>query len=386
MFVASSGIRINVKEQGSGSPTLIFLHYWGGSSRTWDDVIAALPNNYHTVAPDLRGWGASEAPASGYALADFANDVAEVITALDIQNYILVGHSMGGKIAQLFASRQPRGLIGLVLVAPSPPVPLTLPPEVQAEMRRAYESRQSIELSIDHMLTAKALTSGHREQVIEDSLRGAPQAKLAWPTSTSHEDITREVASIRVPTIVIAGELDRVDSVELHKAEVLTRIANSVIHVLPATGHLSPLEAPKEVAGLIDAFAREVDAHTNGPKALEQFPVAFDTAFNAKDIDGVLECLTEDATMRMTNGTVFTGRNSMRDYFAGMLQNPLHIRNEVRRTLQSGDFALLLLDWTLTVALPTGEKHVEKGTATQVMQRGADSVWRLRVSNPLGLN
>ena len=386
MFVASNGIRINVKEQGSGSPTLIFLHYWGGSSRTWDDVIAALPNRYHTVAPDLRGWGASEAPASGYALADFSNDVAEIIAALDIQNYILIGHSMGGKIAQLFASRQPRGLVGLVLVAPSPPVPLTLPAEIQAEMRVAYESRQSVEASIDHMLTAKALTPARREQVIEDSLRGAPQAKLAWPTSTSHEDITEEVTSISVPTIVIAGELDRVDSVELHKTEVLTRIPKSVIHVLPATGHLSPLESPKEVAAAIDAFAREVSAESSTPKTIEQFPVAFDTAFNAKDVDGVLECLTEDATMRMTDGAVFTGRESMRDYFAGMLQNPLHIRNEVRRSLESGDFALLLLDWTLTVSLPTGEKHVETGTATQVMQRGADSIWRLRVSNPLGLN
>ena len=68
------------------------------------------------------------------------------------------------------------------------------------------------------MLTAKALSPKDREQVIEDSLRGAPQAKAAWPRSTSLEDITRDVAAIDVPTIVIAGELDRVDSVGTLKA------------------------------------------------------------------------------------------------------------------------------------------------------------------------
>jgi uncharacterized protein (TIGR02246 family) len=385
MFIASNGIRINVKEQGKGSPTLVFLHYWGGSSRTWDDVIAALPAKYQTVAPDLRGWGDSEAPDSGYALADFANDAAEVIAALDIQNYILIGHSMGGKIAQLFASRQPRGLVGLVLVAPSPPVPLTLPDEIRAQMFGAYESRESVGMSIDHMLSGKTLSTAHREQVIEDSLRGAPQAKNAWPAYTSREDITKDVAAISVPTILIAGQIDSVDSVELLKEEVLSRIPQTVLHVVPETGHLSPLESPNELAKLIHEFASALPTDTRLPKTLEQFPVAFDTSFNAADVGAILECFTEDAAMRMTDGAVFNGRETMREYFAGMLQTPMHIRNEVRRAIPSGDFALLLLDWTLTVTLPNGEKHVEKGTATQVMQRGTDGVWRLRVSNPLGL-
>src|SRR5476649_734535 len=138
MKVTSNGIQIHVKDHGNGTLPIVFLHYWGGSSRTWDDVIAALPAEYRTIAPDLRGWGDSDAPATGYALADFANDAQQMIDALDLQQYVLVGHSMGGKIAQLLASRRPRGLAGLVLVAPSPPVPLQLPPEVRVAMEGAY--------------------------------------------------------------------------------------------------------------------------------------------------------------------------------------------------------------------------------------------------------
>ncbi|NWD69492.1 alpha/beta fold hydrolase [Pseudomonas gingeri] len=254
MKVVSNGIQLEVSDCGASSPALVFLHYWGGSSRTWDDVRAALPSHYRSIAHDHRGWGDSQGPTSGYALADFVDDTLAVIAALSLGSYVLIGHSMGGKIAQLFASRRPAGLIGLVLVAPSPPGPLRLPAEVQAAMETAYESRESVAMAIEHMLTAKPLSLKHHEQVIEDSLRGAPQAKAAWPCSTSREDITAEVAAIEVPTLVIAGERDRVDPVEVLRAEVLSRIPQATLHELAGTGHLSPLESADEVAGAIQRF------------------------------------------------------------------------------------------------------------------------------------
>ena len=255
MKIASNGIRIHVEEQGRGELSLVFLHYWGGSSRTWGNVIAALPKARHTIAIDHRGWGESDAPASGYGLADLAADAQGVIEALDLKRYILIGHSMGGKVAQLMASRRPRGLIGLVLVAPSPPQPMTIPPEAREAMAGAYSTRESVGMAIDQMLTARILSPNDRELVIEDSLRGAPQAKAAWPRSTSLEDITREAAAIDAPTIVIAGECDRIDSVGLLKAELLSRIPHAVLHVLPGAGHLSPLESSDELAQLIGDFA-----------------------------------------------------------------------------------------------------------------------------------
>jgi len=162
---------------------------------------------------------------------------------------------MGGKVAQLMASRRHKGLAGLVLVAPSPPQPMTRPPEAREQMAGAYSTRESVSATIDHVLTAKVLSPTDREQVIEDSLSGAPPAKVAWPRSTGLEGITSEVGNINVPTIVISGEHDRVDSVEMLKAELLPRIAHAVLHVVPATGHLSPLESPHDLGRLISDFA-----------------------------------------------------------------------------------------------------------------------------------
>ncbi len=258
MKIAVNGIHVHVREQGGGSLPLVFLHYWGGSSRTWRHVIDALPGTHKTIAIDHRGWGLSDAPTSGYGLTELAADAEAVIEALGLADYVLVGHSMGGKVAQLMASRKPQGLRGLVLVAPSPPTAMELPLEARQMMAVAYDSAEAIGMTIDHVLTHKPLSPEDRAQIVEDSLRGAPQAKLAWPMSTMLEDISGQVAAINVPTLVVAGECDKVDSVDALKAKLLPRIPQATLHVLPGTGHLSPLESPIELAQLIASFATKV--------------------------------------------------------------------------------------------------------------------------------
>lgn len=255
MKMTVNGIRLHVVDTDDGVPAMVFLHYWGGSSRTWTPVMAALPAHYRCVAPDLRGWGDSAAPAgNAYALADFADDIADLIAALGLRHYVLVGHSMGGKIAQLLGSRRPAGLAGIVLVAPAPPTPLHMAPEALAAMQSAYASPESVGAAIDHLLTARPLAPALRAQVIADSLRGAPGAKLAWPAATSQEDITADVERIAVPVLVLSGEYDRVDPVATLRAELLPRIPAAQLRVLAGTGHLAPLESPDAVAAAIAGF------------------------------------------------------------------------------------------------------------------------------------
>jgi pimeloyl-ACP methyl ester carboxylesterase len=254
MKIDSNGIQINIRELGKGELALLFLHYWGGSSRTWSHVTAELSKNFRTIALDHRGWGESDAPKDGYRIADLADDAQGVIQALKLERYVIVGHSMGGKVAQLLASRRPSGLKGLVLVAPSPPSPTDIPDEQIEAMKHAYDSRESIGFVVDNILTGSPLTERQREQVIADGLDGAPRAKLAWPTEAIREDISQNVAFISVPTLVVGGELDKVDSVEMLRREVIPRISNSRMRVIPGVGHLSPLEQPDTLASEILAF------------------------------------------------------------------------------------------------------------------------------------
>jgi pimeloyl-ACP methyl ester carboxylesterase len=254
MKIESNGITLHVAERGTGDPSLVFLHYYGGSSRTWKHVTARLAPRFRTIAIDHRGWGESDSPAEGYGLADLAADAEGVIAALGLQRYVLVGHSMGGKVAQLMASRQPAGLAGLILVAPSPPCPMVMPAQAREMLAGAYATRETVQAAIDTVLTAKPLSAKDREQVIEDSLRGAPHARAAWPQATSLEDISSEVGNIDVPTVVLAGAEDRVDPPIRLKVELLHRIPQAIMHVLPGVGHLSMLELPDAVAERIAEF------------------------------------------------------------------------------------------------------------------------------------
>src|SRR5437868_3501576 len=103
-------ISLYVEERGEGDPSIVFLHYWGGTHRTWNKVVAELAGSHHTITYDMRGWGQSDPAESGYSMGTLADEAASLIEHLALKKYVLVGHSMGGKVAQLLASRRPAGL------------------------------------------------------------------------------------------------------------------------------------------------------------------------------------------------------------------------------------------------------------------------------------
>jgi len=247
-----NGVNLSVRDVGFGSPTLVFVHYWGGTGRTWDLVAAKLSRAYRCVAPDLRGWGGSDRPAGAgdYDLDVQANDIAALITSLDLQRYVLIGHSMGGKIAQILAARRPTGLLGLALVASAPPTPLAVPSEQRRAILESYQSPAGIDTALA-ILAEKPLSPELRQQVVDDSLGGSPLAKKAWTERGMSLDISGVVGSIDVPTTVIVGDADRAESVDALRRELASRIAGAQIVILPGVGHLSPLEAPNELAAEI---------------------------------------------------------------------------------------------------------------------------------------
>jgi len=258
MKIASNGVTLHVEDRGTGAPALVFLHYWGGSAGTWRHVTDILAPELRTIAVDQRGWGRSDKPQTGYDLASLAADAAGVIEALGLARYVLVGHSMGGKVAQHLASRRPPGLAGLVLVAPSPPTPMNLPLDVRRGMVEAYASRDSIVATVRQVLAGSPLGAADLHAVVSDSLLGAPAARTAWPLATSQEDIAPLVAAIAAPTLVISGEGDRVDPPAVLRAELLPRIPQASLALLPGIGHLVPLEAPDDLARLIRTFVRSL--------------------------------------------------------------------------------------------------------------------------------
>lgn len=252
--IDTGGAVIHVEQAGAGNPALVFLHYWGGSTRTWRPVVERLRDRARCVAIDHRGWGQSGAPSAGYAIGDLAADALAVIGALALTDYILVGHSMGGKVAQLLAGERPEGLRGVVLVAPAPARPANIPQAVREQMAGAYATRASVTATLDSVLRHATLDDALREQVIEDSLAGAAPAKLEWPGSAILEDVSAGLAQIDVPVLVVAAEHDRVEPLDLLRSHVIAGIEGARLEVIADSGHLIPLERPQELSDSIAAF------------------------------------------------------------------------------------------------------------------------------------
>jgi pimeloyl-ACP methyl ester carboxylesterase len=248
------GGRLPVWTQAGEPTTLVFLHLWGGSHRTFAPVIASLASGCAVVSYDHRGWGAARDLPGPYGIGELADDALAVIAGLGLGQYVLVGHSMGGKVAQLAASRRPEGLAALALIAPAPPRPAVDAKAAEA-LTHAFDSRETVSDALRHMLTARPLPPDLQEQMINDGLAGRREAQLAWPLGGITEDITAATTAIEVPVQVLAGRQDRVDPPESLEANLLPFIPGARMTVLEETGHLSPLEVPEQIAGELDQLA-----------------------------------------------------------------------------------------------------------------------------------
>ena len=132
--IAKDGAELSVEDNGRDGPALVFSPLLGWFSPHLDsrDPPTAGTDPHNPISQ--RGWGGSRAMDRRYDLDALANDVTTVAAALGIGRYVLVGHSISGKVAQLVAGQRLPGLTGLVLVAPAPPIPMQVPAEVRAAM------------------------------------------------------------------------------------------------------------------------------------------------------------------------------------------------------------------------------------------------------------
>src|ERR1700722_11266147 len=97
MKLKAGELSFNVLESGSGEPALLFLHYWGGSARTWHAVISELSTDFRCIAYDQRGWGQSDAPEQGYSIRDLALDAKHIVEVLQAASIRFGGPFFGGK-------------------------------------------------------------------------------------------------------------------------------------------------------------------------------------------------------------------------------------------------------------------------------------------------
>jgi pimeloyl-ACP methyl ester carboxylesterase len=239
------------------APVLLLLHYFGGSARSWDRLTACLEPARRCVAPDLRGFGDDRA-GGPYRVGDYADDVARLAAGLG--RFVLVGHSMGGKIALALAARRPPGLAGLVLVAPSPPGPEPMTEAARAALRASFGDRDAA-ARVARAISARAEPGPHFdravfERIVADHMRASRPAWDAWLDGGSREDLSGLAGQVAVPTLVVAGEDDAALGPDVQRRLTLPLLppGGARLATLPGSRHLVPLDASDALAGLIRRF------------------------------------------------------------------------------------------------------------------------------------
>lgn len=254
------GLTLSVRQWGvaGNRPTLVLLHYFGGSSLSWQALIPLLEGN-HVVALDLRGFGDSAAPPDGYSTLQSAHDVLAATEQLGLVSFVLVGHSMGGKIALRLAALQPAGLRGLALLAPSPPTPEPMPQEARQELEAAYGNREAAGTLLAK-ICARPLTPALQRIFSDDHARSSKAAWQAWLQHGSREDIAAETEHIQVPAVVLAGAEDATMTPDLLQTEVVNRLRDARMRVAAGAAHLLPMECPEEVAAALAELSSRIEA------------------------------------------------------------------------------------------------------------------------------
>lgn len=227
--------------------TYLALHYWAGAGHEFDHLRSLLPVGTQLLAPDLPGFGDEAAPAGfDYSVDSYADWVAAFIIERRLEEYILVGHSMGGKIALALAARQPTGLRGLVLLSPSPPSPEPISDHDRAASLAAYGQPAEAEKTFAN-ITNRSLPAEVRAQVIADNLRTSHAAWAAWLENGSKEDISGRMPAILVPCRLLVGADDRAITPDTQRRQTLPLLPGGTpFTVVPGAGHLLPYEAVEE--------------------------------------------------------------------------------------------------------------------------------------------
>jgi pimeloyl-ACP methyl ester carboxylesterase len=213
---------------------------------------------------DQRGWGDSANAPGPYDMQRLADDALAVIATSGYTDYVLVGHSMGGKVAQALAARRPAGLAGVVLVAPAPAKPVGSTQQLQQLTMHAYDDEHTVRQGIDQMLTHQPLSAELRDQIVEDSLRAGAEARLAWPKYGLAQDVSAGLSDVAIPVLVLAGNHDKVEPPAVLADHLLPLMPHASMTVLEDSGHLSPLEVPDQVASHITTFTAQLNEGSTG--------------------------------------------------------------------------------------------------------------------------
>lgn len=255
--VAVGDIHLSIAEAGAGQSPLLLVHGFTGAKEDftpWLDRLAA--SGWHAVAPDLRGHGASSKPAqeTDYSFKIMADDMLGLADALGWQHFVLLGHSMGGMVAQFMACEAPARLDGLILMDTAHGPLRNLDPDlVDAAVTIVRSQGMDALATILTERQGPLETAAHRRLIdgqagyaefCDRKLRATSPALYASmaPAFISAPDRLDSLRALpeSLPVLVIVGEMD--ESFLGPSKRMAAGVGEGVLEIIPDAGHCPQFE------------------------------------------------------------------------------------------------------------------------------------------------
>lgn len=253
---APDGAGIAYRVDGrADAPAVLFSHGLGLTMAAWDAQVAALRDRFRVVRYDLRGHGASDAPAGDYDIATLGVDALAVLDAAAIAAAHVVGLSLGGMVGMRLAVHAPQRVRRLVLANTTAHIPL----------REMFESRIATALrdgmsgiaapTIDRWLGDgfRARRGDVRDALVDGMRAMSPIGYAGCCAVLRDADQRGELPRIEAPTLVITGALDAATSPAVAQA-LAAAIPNARLAVIGDAAHLSNLEQTEAFDRLVAGF------------------------------------------------------------------------------------------------------------------------------------
>ena len=266
--VEANGLRFHLLDWGAeGKPPLVLMHGAFQTAHSWDFTALALRDRFHVRALDARGHGDSDwAPDGDYSHDAMQQDLDAIFSALGLDRFILIGLSMGGRNAMLYAARRPETVERLVVV--------DIGPETQQQGRQniarfvagAREGPFEEFLERAHQYNPRRPLEQLRGSLL-NNLRELPNGNWTWKydarmrdrfqnTPARAEELEAAIPAIRCPTLVVRGEQS--DVLSAGAAERLQQmIPASRLVSIPRAGHLVPGDNPVDFIRAVREFLEQ---------------------------------------------------------------------------------------------------------------------------------
>lgn len=272
----STDIHLYYEDHGSGDP-LVLIHGYPFSGDAWEKQTAFfLDEGFRVITYDRRGFGRSSRPAKGYDYDTFASDLDHLLNELDLQDVVLVGHSMGtGEVTRYIAQYGATRVKAGVLVSPIPPFllktednPQGVPAEVFKGITDAIDKDRYAYMSEFLKNFYNLASSGHgvsEEKLRADFTLGVSSSPVAFRrcVDTWVTDFRPDLKRIRVPLLVIQGEKDQILPIDVTGK----RIEKARLHVIAGGSHGIPWTHAEEVSTAIQEFIQGLEQRIEPPAA-----------------------------------------------------------------------------------------------------------------------